>query len=198
MIAMDKDGQLYSKLLTSSPLVVHLDLQNFKVTLEIAEVCPRLITIVSYQGCYACATMAVIRFKALSTCLPGTASVSFQKIQQYTPGIILMQTEVEYAIQISTEYKCISDSLCLASGIHKSCESIEFCLEEPVIKLYQGNVSSVFVKPDSVSGMELGFGGWLSNFFSFSWLGKGAIFAIIGVVILFPIISCAITFCKRS
>ena len=101
---MNKNVELYSQLLTSSPLVVHLELQNYKVTLETVEVCPRLVKIVSYMGCYACATMTLIHFKALSTCLPSTATVSFRKIQKFTPGIILMQTEVEYAIRIYKEY----------------------------------------------------------------------------------------------
>ena len=198
-LTVDQKGELYSQLLTSAPLVVHLDLQNYKITLETAEVCPQLIQIVSYQGCYACATMAMIRFRALSTCLPGTSSVAFQKISQYTPGIVLLQTEVEYAIQISTEYKCVTDQLCLTAGKHRSCEAVEFCLDKPVIKLYQGNITSVQGQANYAPTPGLGgFGDWLSKAFSFSCLGTGTIFAVVGVVANFPIVACCVTLFKMQ
>ena len=199
LFAIDKTGELYYQLLSSTPLVIHLDLQNYKVTLETAEVCPRLIQIVSYQGCYACATMAVMWFKALSTYLPGTAVVTVEKIMQYTPGIVLLQTEVEYAIQISTEYKCVTDTLCFTASERRSCEGVEFCLDEPIIKLYKGNVYSVHDNANYVTNQNLeGIGGLLNSIFNFSWMGKGTIIIIIVVIIAVPIIPCCMTFFRKQ
>ena len=196
-IFIDKDGELRSTLITSSPLVVHLNLNRYNIILKSAEVCPQIHRIVSHEGCYACATRAIITISASSTCFPGTATVSFEKIKGYSPGINLLQVPQDFPIQIATEYKCMSDKICLVSGKYHSCEDIYFCLSEPVISLYKGNVtyiqSSLEYAQDSIQFPDLG--GFLGGIFNFSWAKIGM--AIGGLMLVIFFISCFLTLIVR-
>ena len=58
----------YNKFITSNPLVVHLTLNKYSIVLKSAEVCQQIHKIVLHEGCYACATSAVITISASSTC----------------------------------------------------------------------------------------------------------------------------------
>ena len=150
----------------------------------------------SHEGCYACATRAVITISASSTCFPGTATVTFTKIKGYFPGLNLIQVVQEYQTQIATEYKCMSDKICLVAGKHVSCADIYFCLSEPVISLYKGNVtylqSSLNYAKDSIPFPDVGF---LGGLFNFSWAKIGL--AIGGLMLLIFFASCFLTSVMR-
>ena len=70
---VNKDGELESTLITSVPVVVMINLHDFKVNIK---VCPKLVKIVSHHGCHSCARMATVVIEALSTCLPGEVRVN--------------------------------------------------------------------------------------------------------------------------
>lgn len=65
---METFGQenLISTLLKSAPAVIHLTMQNYQITLNTIDICPKLIRELPPQGCYACLPLATITIKDTS------------------------------------------------------------------------------------------------------------------------------------
>ena len=95
--------------------------------------------------------------------------MTFKKIKGYSQGLNSIQVVQENQVLITTEFKCMSDKICLISGKHESCEDIYFCFSEPVTSLYKGNVtylqSSLNYATDSISFPTVVF---LRGMFNFS------------------------------
>ena len=73
---VNKDFELKSTLITSAPVVVMINLHDFKIKLQTIKVCPKFVKIVSHHGCHSCAQMATVVIEAISTCLPGEVRVN--------------------------------------------------------------------------------------------------------------------------
>ena len=153
--------------------------------------------IVSHEGCFACQTMAIITISASSSCFPGTCAVRLNSIMSYTPALQLLQTPLDFAIQVSAEHECVSDIICLTSGKYESCMDVYICLEKPVITLYRGNITfarqSLNYAPDKFTLPS--FSDIFGGFFSFSWLKVGIAIGSIMLVIFF--LSCFLIIMRK-
>ena len=111
----------------------------------------------------------------------------------HTHTIELSGKEKEFEIRFKAEQKCIKDNLCLKTRRQQSCEVIDFCLEEPNIKLYQPNISV----QTSLSGYTPGDSAWNSIWspFSslFSGIGSTLLYIIVIGICAFFLISCILS-----
>ena len=94
-----KPGELKSDLLTSAPVVLTLNIENLKVSLQTTKVYSTFEKI-SHKGCHSCAQLATIAIEAYSTCLPGEVQVHIQTLPVSTRVISLTTTPQKYEIQI--------------------------------------------------------------------------------------------------
>lgn len=198
LLSMEK-GTLKSQLLSSAPVRLQLHFQDYKITVQSIDICPRLTDAVfKTKGCYACQILSEMTFFAFSSCHAGTISLEFQKISIYTRSINLGTEPQEYSIKFLADEKCYDEKICLVSRNMRQCQKISFCLSEPSLHLIQLNTSYTksFSKSDS-SG---------SGFFSFFSLPTfnnvfmslkmlGAILLIVCLTI--TIFSTCVTCCRR-
>ena len=104
-VFLNKNGELKSQLITSTPVVVSLNLENLKVTLSTTKVCPKFEKIISHKGCHSCAQLATIVIEAYSTCLPGEVQVHIETLPISTRVIKLTTTPQKFEIQIKSSTK---------------------------------------------------------------------------------------------
>lgn len=111
-LKLGAQAELKSTTVVSSPLVVHLAFQDYRIYLETYTVCPKITgTIGTPKGCFACGKMATLHTTAYSSCLPGEVGISFQDISISTRVIHLTENEKEYVIEFKTDKKCHQEKL---------------------------------------------------------------------------------------
>lgn len=133
-----EDGKLQSTQLLSSAVRVQLHFNNYKIALQTSTVCPQLNEeSISTKGCYNCAILARLVFKAHSSCQPGLVTVQLQQISIHTKAVYLNIEESEHTIKFHAELKCASEKLCLKSTTTTQCHTFKYCLDEPSVELLE-------------------------------------------------------------
>ena len=142
-----------------SPIKIHISLSNYKVIFNSDLVCPKIESIGDIEGCYACDTLASIKFQALTTCLEGSVMVYLETNETQRIMIILKKQVLDYVYEFSSSVKCINTEFCLSGAEHTICKPISFCLEEPEIILSDPSIIHVhteFTQKAKSQGFSLG------------------------------------------
>ena len=190
----DRDG-LFSELLTSAPLKIHLEIHDRKITLSRHSICPKF-KIQSVKGCYNCKNMARVIITARSVCMPGAAEVTFVNIPMSTKSVHLETSDKEIIITFVANVKCIQEKLCLSTSLHVQCEAFHQCLDEPYLELYHRNSTETFTDV-KVEGMSF-LGG-----LGMSWVNPltgmiSSVTLIIGGIIALYVMSFLFSMMKKS
>ncbi|KAG8175021.1 hypothetical protein JTE90_011657 [Oedothorax gibbosus] len=144
LMTIDK-GKLVSKILSTAPVRVQMHFADYKVSLRVVDVCPRISdNEITTKGCYACNILSELRIMAHSSCHPGTVSVEFQILSIFTRTLVLETEPKEFVIKFNAEHKCFDEKICLKSRNMKHCKLISFCLDEPSIHLL--NLNTTYTK----------------------------------------------------
>ena len=139
---VNTDGVLESKLLQSAPVVVHLQFNDMNLSIFQTKICPRIESVESVTGCHSCSMAAKIVLRAKSICSSGPVSVSFNNIPLSTRSVALSTDSSLVTIQFVTSLACHKERVCLYHKEIKSCETVSFCLDAPILSLTQRNETS--------------------------------------------------------
>ena len=156
---------------------IHISLSNYRVIFNNDLVCTRIDSIGEVEGCYACDTLASIKFQAQSTCLEGSVMVYLETNETQRIMVILKRQILDFVYEFSSSTKCTSTELCLSGAEHTICKPISFCLEDPEIVLSDESVVHVHTKfaQNAKPGPGLSFSGIVSAIASilpsFAFLG---------------------------
>ena len=139
---VDQSGTLKSQLLQSSPAIVHMVIKNMSVTVRTIQVCPQITSNLGVQGCHSCSVPAKFKITAKSTCQDGRVDVSLVDIPLSTRSVYLSTTDAPITIEFKTAKPCHQETLCLVFNELRSCETFQFCLDDPELELFQRNIST--------------------------------------------------------
>ena len=135
--------------------------------------------------------------KAHSTCQAGTVSVSFQELTVYTKALQLSTEPTSYVLKFLADKKCYKEKLCLRAQTLVQCQTIEFCLDEPSIELYNLNLNYTHTSSSSTDA------NWFNWFHIPTMSNSLLLLKVIGstlfiVCVIITLLSTILTCCCRT